>query len=427
MEEGRRRRGSGRDRISGLPDELLHEILRHLRSSPAAAPTSALSRRWRRVWAGVPDLVLGRDLPIRHGASFLDAVDAALESYDSAADPAAHLHGLEISARPGRDATFHPLPSDELELPPCERATSIRLLLSEPFLLRPPPIGTGTFAALAELEIVRVAMDARELEVLVSSPCPRLQKLILFITLVDASDLSLRSATLRHLKFHVSETRRLDVAAPALQVLHVSFVQDGGHIAAPDLAEVSLDGPDAGCHLQRLDIKHRSSAKAPLMQRFDTVNELRIPSQLVLETKGFIPNCKTLGVSFSRNSHACVPCMMRLIRRSNGIRKLVISAPVSTRLYCSSSYSCRSPQSAMADIILDSLEEIDLHLLGRGSAQEVDFLEPLLSMCNAAKLKGVEISIPYQDGNPSLSDSACRKILEMSRRTNVNIRLVCVD
>ncbi|TVU38501.1 hypothetical protein EJB05_11874, partial [Eragrostis curvula] len=37
------------DRISGLPDELLHGILARLRSARAAARTSLLSHRWRRL------------------------------------------------------------------------------------------------------------------------------------------------------------------------------------------------------------------------------------------------------------------------------------------------------------------------------------------------------------------------------------------
>ncbi|KAL6628996.1 hypothetical protein ACP70R_028761 [Stipagrostis hirtigluma subsp. patula] len=46
------------DRLSELPDDLLHRILRFLDSRQAVADLSLLSRRWRRVWASSPHIVL---------------------------------------------------------------------------------------------------------------------------------------------------------------------------------------------------------------------------------------------------------------------------------------------------------------------------------------------------------------------------------
>ena len=72
--------GSGDDRISSLPDALLHEILVRLRSADAAARTSVLSRRWRYVWAHLPKLHLVAP-PAAAPASFPATVDAALGGY----------------------------------------------------------------------------------------------------------------------------------------------------------------------------------------------------------------------------------------------------------------------------------------------------------------------------------------------------------
>ncbi|KAK1694275.1 hypothetical protein QYE76_010972 [Lolium multiflorum] len=94
MENGRQQCGSERDHISKLPDELLHCILSRLRSFPAAVRTSGLSRRWRRVWASVPDIILVSDL-IHEGTSFLDIVDGALAAY-GAADPRVTLRNVKI-------------------------------------------------------------------------------------------------------------------------------------------------------------------------------------------------------------------------------------------------------------------------------------------------------------------------------------------
>nr|TKW29344.1 hypothetical protein SEVIR_3G389650v2 [Setaria viridis] len=98
---GEARRRSGEDLISGLPDEVLHAILVRLRSARAAARTSVLSRRWRRVWPHMPELLLDRGTEAAPPASFLDAVDGAL-----AGCLAPTLERLSISSLPaGRDLT----------------------------------------------------------------------------------------------------------------------------------------------------------------------------------------------------------------------------------------------------------------------------------------------------------------------------------
>jgi hypothetical protein len=181
---------------------------------------------------------------------------------------------------------WHPSPranleDDELELPPCGGATVIELRLGSRFHLHILP--AGTFAVLADLKIHSATVVGRELEVLVSSQCPRLRNLDLVVNLLAASDIAVRSSTLRRLKFYVLDTRRLHIAAPMLEVLDVSQVADA-HIAAPNLVEVLLSSTnvffaDTGRHLRRLAIM-LCSATAPLMRRLDSVNylQLQIPS-----------------------------------------------------------------------------------------------------------------------------------------------------
>nr|TKW33348.1 hypothetical protein SEVIR_2G228266v2 [Setaria viridis] len=50
-------RGSGTDRICGLPDNLLHSIVLRLPGTADAARTSVLARSWRGVWAQLPELM----------------------------------------------------------------------------------------------------------------------------------------------------------------------------------------------------------------------------------------------------------------------------------------------------------------------------------------------------------------------------------
>ncbi|KAK1692820.1 hypothetical protein QYE76_009517 [Lolium multiflorum] len=305
MENGRQQCGSERDHISDLPDELLHGILSRLRSFPAAVRTSVLSRRWRRVWASVPDIIL-----VHQSTSFLDMVDGALAAY-GAADVPVTLRNVQIivpyrcyNVHAGRLAAWllfasrrraagkldlsayldHKQLPNEIDLPPFDRAMGISLFLGRHFHLRFPAV--GVFAALADLDIALATMDARALEVLVSSQCPRLRNLTLkFVTLVNGSNVSISSATLRRLKFHVRRTGRLNVSAPNLEVVKVRYVADV-HIAAPNLAELVLASigqfvfTDAVGHLRQLEVTH-CSAMAPLMRQLDTVEELRLQAPLV--------------------------------------------------------------------------------------------------------------------------------------------------
>ena len=79
MEEGGRHDHDAGDRISSLPDDLLFSILLRIGSIRAAARTSVLSRRWRHVWARLPELRLG-PCDAQPGATFLDFVDAVLDA-----------------------------------------------------------------------------------------------------------------------------------------------------------------------------------------------------------------------------------------------------------------------------------------------------------------------------------------------------------
>uniref|UniRef100_A0A0D9W5X8 F-box domain-containing protein n=1 Tax=Leersia perrieri TaxID=77586 RepID=A0A0D9W5X8_9ORYZ len=104
--------GEEADRLSDLPDCLLHEILARI-GSRQAVRTSALSRRWRHVWRAVPRVDLDqRDFVLRGEAESYaascdrleDFADTMLSPHGTAASPldAFRLHLLDA----GRNIVF---------------------------------------------------------------------------------------------------------------------------------------------------------------------------------------------------------------------------------------------------------------------------------------------------------------------------------
>ncbi|KAL6657897.1 hypothetical protein ACP70R_005677 [Stipagrostis hirtigluma subsp. patula] len=242
MGEDRRRR-PGEDRISGLPDELLHGILVRLRSARAAARTGVLSRRWRHVWAQLPELVLDGNEDAPAPASFLNSVDAVLAACSGSA-----IERLEISLSsrvvqwpwvllsskrlagtlrldvPRKKVSFHTAADDG------EEETIFKRLQFRP---------AGLFTALTDLRICVGRMEGSEITALVSTQCPRLKNLGLSGTLVADFDVSIRSNVLESLSLCVGKTRRLEVICPNMEELDVMVPNSNdteAHISAPKLA-----------------------------------------------------------------------------------------------------------------------------------------------------------------------------------------------
>ncbi|CAN1751625.1 FBD-associated F-box protein At3g52670 [Linum perenne] len=78
--------GEADDRISELPNEILHKILWFITSSKQATKTSVLSSRWRSLWGTYPDVEFDKaEYGGRHGsiiaAAFHKFVDASIEKF----------------------------------------------------------------------------------------------------------------------------------------------------------------------------------------------------------------------------------------------------------------------------------------------------------------------------------------------------------
>ncbi|XP_039772476.1 F-box/LRR-repeat protein 13-like isoform X2 [Panicum virgatum] len=353
------RRGTD-DLISGLPDEILHCVLLLLPSTAAAARTSLLSRRWRHVWAHMPELVFSwgdpQDDPVPASSVFHDSVDAALNAYSAPTLRRLEIHmdihaslvpahriarWLRFASRrlAGRLDLYLPALGDEegsqgFDLPVCERATEIKLFLRPKIVFRLPL--AGSFAALTNLRIILSTMNGGELGRLVSSRCPCLRKLFVLVTLADDCDVSIRSESLVSL-FYYANTGKLEIHTPFLEKISVSLVAEA-YIVAPNLKKVAWhDDPYdpsrhqlavVNRHLQRLWIKQTSMLR---MRLFDTVNELRLDLSISQGVEGYqsflkdtdkVPACETLCIKSWTNPHAFAPTMLHLLGRWRCTRKL---------------------------------------------------------------------------------------------------------
>ncbi|XP_020188716.2 uncharacterized protein [Aegilops tauschii subsp. strangulata] len=182
----------GEDRLSAVPDELLIDILLKIRDASAAARTSVLSRRWRRVWTLLPELhFLPHNDPHRirlaltaHEAPALGFLNVAVID----ATPESMVVWLQIAARrlSGHLRLINTEENTSLdeagergafELPCFEDAMSISLELGHLGLAVP---SSGVFARLTNLFLNRVRLHGPSmLGDAVSWPqCPSLRRLI---------------------------------------------------------------------------------------------------------------------------------------------------------------------------------------------------------------------------------------------------------
>ncbi|CAL5083406.1 unnamed protein product [Urochloa decumbens] len=366
--------GGGADLISSLADDLLHVILLRLRDTAAAARTSVLSRRWRRLWAHLPELSFRYKHQQIYSAQAHERVDAALATHAAgtaiflldvglpswkpqttaaAGDPAAHKRLLQFASRRVAGELRLSLrckhSNDEIVLPPCERTTAIKLSVSSHALRLQPHPGGGAFAALTKLRIKKALANGSDLEDVVSSRCPRLKELFLKrVTLKDGGRaLSIRSDSLERLEmadmnvYIFNPHLHLQVIGPELRILSPGILT-GSHIVAPKLSELSWRGPydpvrhytrEAGSHLRRLHVVAMDSPSAMLMRRFNTVHELQLMVKVwkgienykeYLENINQLSKCEVLVVGFLLVPHAIKPVMLHLLNKCADVKKLVV-------------------------------------------------------------------------------------------------------
>ncbi|CAL5082942.1 unnamed protein product [Urochloa decumbens] len=211
------------DRISALPDDMLLKILARLGCARAAAHTGLLARRWRGLWARLPELTFHRIAPA--------PLDAALAMV---ARPAPSLldihffnhHGFEparVSSLLRAAAALAPaefvlhvtggIQPGPVELPCFNRTTSIKLDLFSVCFTLPP---AGGFPALESLHLENGHIDGAGMLPL----CPRLRKLWALDWKLDS--VVLHSEALEDLAVYATrQIRHIDIVAPAVKKLYL--------------------------------------------------------------------------------------------------------------------------------------------------------------------------------------------------------------
>ncbi|KAM3309860.1 hypothetical protein ACQJBY_030888 [Aegilops geniculata] len=229
----------GEDLISALPDDMLVHILLKLGDAAAAARTNVLARRWRGLWALLPQLTFADGIEHHRVVPALAAhqVDLRGLRVDTRHASVEYLAvWLPIVARrltgsmllrvvwreddADADGELEPEQRGAILLPCFQRATTVTLEFSFLRLVLPP---SGVFARLKVLELVGIHLYGQcSLGDALSSPrCPSLQ----FLSVKNARGLgnfTIHSKSLLELNLlKLPDMQQLIVGAPSLQMLGI--------------------------------------------------------------------------------------------------------------------------------------------------------------------------------------------------------------
>ncbi|CAN6333692.1 unnamed protein product [Urochloa humidicola] len=456
-----RRRFRPTYRIGDLPDDVLHSILLRVGSAPAAARTSVLSSRWQGVWAHLPVLVFhdSGGQQHRNPSSFLNSIDAALDRYSAPTLRFLYISMFNMSSRvpaarvspwlrfasqrvAGDLMLLFPYRADgeedeeeELELPVCGKMRTLQLGVGHGFRqLRLPR--TGVFAALYLIIIRDARIDANDLERVVCWQCPCLVDLHLTgISLVAVADVTVRSGSLKRLHFEVENTSRLVLDTPSIEELSLSNVVKVS-VVTPKFAQMAqrhgAEDPHRqllGRRLRRLVVKGSHQVMPVLMRHFDAVDQLELDLTVstgegyktFLRATNKLANCDVLVVKLTMEWHAYEPSLLYLVRKSAGIRKLVVHLPWTECSPCMPGCTCGRKGSEKTDNIkLDSLEVVEINDFTGEYHQ--DKIVKLLLSCKDISASRIVVNIsPFVC---SLSEGTCQRIRnEAHPSTNIKFNV----
>ncbi|CAL5034413.1 unnamed protein product [Urochloa decumbens] len=399
------------DRLSALPDDVLVLILLGLGSTAGAVRTSVLSRRWRHLWAFLPDLrfynapdghrirkvLLVPDPPPPLHWISVTAEDSSLDSLGAwFLEAARRLSGYlicdNIVPRMDEEAEEEGQARERgaVQLPCFENAAGIYLKLG--FLGLALPF-SGTFARLIQLRLHRV-------------------------------------------RFHDPWLRQLTVVAPALKGLKLfgCFTENQpiADISTPQLVSLEwMDSYDPSSvqlgnlgQLQRLTTdfflvywEHGSRENhgiLKLLQQFRFIHILNITLAYLqhidifpcsMEDITMLPHTTFLIMDIMNNGHGFGPSSFHMLRVCTDIRRLSLNTLRGLESSCQSGCNSEQPTNwKTEELLLNRLEEVKITSL-KGADHEVVFLERLFSWATVLK----KMKITFDD---SVSKRQAREFLQ---------------
>ncbi|TVU39202.1 hypothetical protein EJB05_12610, partial [Eragrostis curvula] len=415
--------GDGEDRISSLPDDLLHLVLVRLGCAREAARAGILAGRWRGLWTRLPEYTFWDMEPEAVEAALAHVTRPTLDRLDIKADlksvtalgrvssllrGAARLAPEKVSFNLDNQVVVM---WEGIELPCFDRTTSL-VLKMDGVPIAPPP--AGEFSRLESLEL---ATGSNIFAALLPS-CPRLHVLRILATR-ELKEVTVHSATLEELVvqcfYLFSDIRRIDIDAPELKKVKLNVEMDQEFsmtFSAPKVEELdwrfrSMHG-NIGLAIMRLFILdyNLSQGVRNLRLKIDSTYETPVPDRTFAQeiARLGVTGFSVLEVVVETNGHAFGPLLLDLLHIRPAIRKLdlVIQQDESEKEdneeeeeeeLCPQNCPCRQPINWRNETIpLFDLEEVLISYdLDEGGDEEVDFLK-LLFRC-APGLKSIRVGV----------------------------------
>ncbi|CAL5086754.1 unnamed protein product [Urochloa decumbens] len=381
----------GVDHISGLPDDLLFQVLVRLRCARAAAHTSLLSRRWRGLWRHLPELSFRGITPgaldtalaqiARTDLCLLDIDVPESHRYSAAGvasllRTAARLAPVVLSAVVRGDIDDHDIP---VEVPIFDRATTMKLDVQN--LYQIPPAQGGEFTVLEKLSISLCRVNCGFL--VAQCPCLRVLELSccwgLGIVMVH-------STTIEELDVDGSGwISGIDIVAPMLKKFTMSITMDMDFnisFFAPMVKDLSwwcsCDFRNVGLsefwRLSQLNLWRKESIwglhLTIEMPNFETDVDRDLKQQIAQ-----LPNFSDLRLYIVTWGHVFGAMMLNLLGICTGIQSLKLGLERFKRKACPPNCHCDQLQDwRNENISLMALEKVAMENL-EGSRHEVDFVK----------------------------------------------------